>query len=466
MGIDRTSSSPELQRVLMTCGAESTSFYKARDMVWTTRRLELKPKEIERVCHRGGQERDAERQELVRRFEALPLAEKEAAPPELSLIPDVVAVEPDGGRYQQRIWDEATPSPSPSSESADSPAEAESPASGPGEVAESAGLRVAAVEETDTPHSAPAAERKGCWREDKNAVLLRLNSEVHASDPAPLIPEGFLDITAMGQLAQEIKNARQPEPGGTFGEETAEEESADEERISAAATYAHHRPEITAKQVVATTRNASAFGALVAAQAWVLGFFAARRRAFLGDGLRMNWTLWRTRFPTFVPILDFIHGLTYIYPAAFAGQSREAGTATYRVWIQWAWSGRTTELIAAVAQRLSELPPVSPGDTTSPQAVVAAALRYLRNNASRMNYPEYRRQGLPITTSLIESTVKQINYRMKGTEKFWSGSGAEALLQLRADVLSEIDTLDDFFARREKNVQGIRPYRPKSAAAA
>ena len=48
-----------------------------------------------------------------------------------------------------------------------------------------------------------------------------------------------------------------------------------------------------------------------------------------------------------------------------------------------------------------------------------------------MKYDEYRRLGLPITSSHVESTVKPFNRRVKGTEKFWSEEGAEALLQLR-----------------------------------
>ena len=42
-------------------------------------------------------------------------------------------------------------------------------------------------------------------------------------------------------------------------------------------------------------------------------------------------------------------------------------------------------------------------------------MQYLKNQRSRMNYAEYRKLGLPITSSHIESTIKQINRRMKGT---------------------------------------------------
>ena len=54
---------------------------------------------------------------------------------------------------------------------------------------------------------------------------------------------------------------------------------------------------------------------------------------------------------------------------------------------------------------------IAPDDTVSP-----AALRYLENQKSRIHYDQYRREGLPITSSHIESTIKQINRRVKGTE--------------------------------------------------
>ena len=75
-----------------------------------------------------------------------------------------------------------------------------------------------------------------------------------------------------------------------------------------------------------------------------------------------------------------------------------------------------------------------------------------------MNYPSYRKEGLPITSSLVESMVKQINHRVKGSEKFWSDEGAEAVLQLRADQLTE-GGLDGFWQRRQAGATGQRRYR-------
>ena len=75
-----------------------------------------------------------------------------------------------------------------------------------------------------------------------------------------------------------------------------------------------------------------------------------------------------------------------------------------------------------------------------------------------MRYPEYRRQGLPITSSYVESAVKQFNHRVKGTEKFWTEEGAEALLQLRADYLSPACVLDEFWQDRQENATGQTSY--------
>jgi hypothetical protein len=44
-----------------------------------------------------------------------------------------------------------------------------------------------------------------------------------------------------------------------------------------------------------------------------------------------------------------------------------------------------------------------------------------------MDYPRYRREGLPLNSAHMESLVKEIGYRVKGTEKFWNdGQSAES----------------------------------------
>ena len=91
-------------------------------------------------------------------------------------------------------------------------------------------------------------------------------------------------------------------------------------------------------------------------------------------------------------------------------------------------------------------PPPQAADTDA-RKVVKDALGYVTNNRARMDYPRYRRLGLPTSSAPVESTIKQLNRRVKGSEKFWVSGGAEALLQLRAAYLSEDDRAASYWSR-------------------
>jgi hypothetical protein len=113
-----------------------------------------------------------------------------------------------------------------------------------------------------------------------------------------------------------------------------------------------------------------------------------------------------------------------VFAAATAGRPFAAGWAAYRQRVGWVWQGRVAEVIAAWEGRQAELGAPEEGEPeTSPRQVVGRTLTYLRNHQDKMRYDDYRRQGLPITGSHVESVVKQINHRVKGTEKFWSEGG-------------------------------------------
>ena len=184
-------------------------------------------------------------------------------------------------------------------------------------------------------------------------------------------------------------------------------------------------PKVESKEVVATRQNSQKFGVLLAARAWSVGAFAAARKAFIGDGQNWIWSVWKTHFAPFgfVPILDFVHALTYVFAAAMAGRTAAEGQAVYVRWITWVWRGEVAQVIAELAARQQELGlPTAADGSTHPRRIVSESLTYLQNQQSRMDYATYRQQGLPITSSEMESTIKQINHRVKGSEKFWSGS--------------------------------------------
>ena len=279
------------------------------------------------------------------------------------------------------------------------------------------------------------------WRETKNACLVRMTSQTFADDPHPELPRAFLDPQKVAELAEK-------EP---LAEVVARAEPTTSATANDAAERLDWRPQRLLRTCLSSMVCSDEFGLQMEREARRRRFFTGLKRAFLGDGQAWNWTLQQTHFSDFVPILDFIHVLGYLYPAALAVHSEP--TDVWSCYLRLAtacWQGRTHEVIAALETWLqeqgledAELEPADPR-----QAVIDAA-RYLTNNLARMNYPDYRRAGLPVTSALMESLVKEVNYRVKGTEMFWNDpAGAEAILQIRAAALSEDDRLSHYLATR------------------
>jgi len=204
---------------------------------------------------------------------------------------------------------------------------------------------------------------------------------------------------------------------------------------------------------VASLANSRAFGRMVAVEAKERDFYRAGRKAFVADGAAYNWKLQQRYFAGFVPIADFLHVLCYVYRAAWALAADEAGRwQQYVAWLRACWQGRVGEVIEQLRDwqgRIGRPPPQEELAASDPRRAVAEALCYFGHNAGRMKYPEYRRAGLPTTSSLVESLVGEVNARVKGKQKYWNrGAGAEAILQLRAALLSEDGRLDRYLGER------------------
>ena len=282
---------------------------------------------------------------------------------------------------------------------------------------------------------------------------MTMTSKESATDPCPSIPETFVNPLRIIKLARELHK-------GCGASEDAVADPPDSEGDDALAPPEYTPPTVRVKSMVATRQDAESLGETLAAAARSRGFYGAGRKAFVADGAECNWTVQKRWFSDFVPIIDFIHVLSYVFAAAMAGRSFGQGWPVYVRWIGLVWQGRVAEVITELERRQEELGlPAKDESETSPRRVVADTLRYLKNNQDRMKYDEYRRLGLPITSSHVESTVKQFNRRVKGTEKFWSEEGAEALLQLRADYLSETEPMEKFWQGREAAATGRKRYR-------
>jgi hypothetical protein len=400
----------------------------------------------------------AERDAATAAYLDRPLARREEPPPEAQ-VPQLGVVEMDGGRLQIRA-----PQDEPG-QTADQPAPKAppgppTPAPATGSASSSAS---AAVGQPDSQAEPPAKAKH--WREDKVGCLMAMKSAVSDVDPCPEIPSVFVDPLGALKLAQEIGHCTVPK-GAPFKTAEAEEDVPAEEDEPAEDKRRKRpgRPEVESRRVLATRQDVHTFGPLLAAAACAMGLFACARRAFVADGLSENWSVYKRYFSRWTAVLDFVHAMTYVYAAAMAGRTFAEGWPVYERWIRWVWAGQVSQVIKELTARQQELGEATKEDKEgSPRRVVQDARTYLSNHQDKMRYDEYRKAGLPLMSSYVESTVKQINYRVKGTEKFWSEEGAEALLQLRADYLSDDEPMEAFWQRRQEAATGQRRYRRRAA---
>jgi hypothetical protein len=304
------------------------------------------------------------------------------------------------------------------------------------------------------------------WRETKNACLIRALRRTFEDDPQPEPPACFCDPKHAAKIAEtEALSVASPPavalPSDAQVAEPLDADSADDARDD-------WRPKRLVRTVVSSMRNSRDFGRQMAREAKQRRFPEAAGKVFLGDGLPWNWTIWKEHFHDFTPILDFIHPLSYLFLAAKTvhALSPEDAWTQYLAWMRGCWQGEVGQVLDELGEwqrRLGEPPPKALD--TDPRKIVATTITYLENNRPRMKYPEYRQAGLPVTTAWMESLVKEVNYRVKGTEMFWNNpEGAEAILQVRAGALSDDDRLSKYLGARPGCPFTRRPKLPKDPA--
>jgi hypothetical protein len=406
LGLDARQLTPMLVGRVTNAGTEARSFQRAAIVMKQVAGQPVSAKTVERVVHDVGGE-------LARRRDADPktddaLARRPESPPTLAVV------ECDGGRIRTR-----------------------------------------------EPGHGPGVHRTGeGWRETKNACLIRAKRTPSEGDPQPEPPACFCDPEHVAKIAEveALSVASAVPPPGSRPQ--AGELSPDMELVSPAEWH----PKRLVRTVLSSMAESKDFGKQMAREARRRRFGEASAKAFLGDGLPWNWSIRKRHFSDFTPILDFIHVLGYLFVAAKAihGVASDAWSQ-YLAWMRGAWRGEVDQVLEELRLWQAKLAE-PPGDAPDhdPREILARTIHYLDNNRGRMKYPEYRRDGLPVTTAWMESLVKEVNYRVKGTEMFWNDpEGAEAILPVRAAALSDDERLANHLAERPGCPFTRRPQSPK-----
>lgn len=376
--------SPGVKAKAVTVAAETKSFSRAAVVLQKVGEVRMSSRHLGRIAQAVGQQLSDQHHEHAE------LLRQRQLPVEVNNAPDLAVVEMDGGRIRTRQEGQGSGTHDPS------------------------------------------------WRESKNALFLRMQSDLCPEDPCPDLPDSLQNRQRIRKLVLEMS-------GTADGvQDQAEEDHPDNAETDASR---YEGPQRLVRTCLSSLDGSRDFGPLMAAEAHRRGFFEAPRKAFVADGMKCNWTIHKTHFRGFTPIVDLLHVISYLYHAAVAiGEDEDFGWGLCLQWTTDCWQGRVDSVIAELSDWLSHqdpLPDVPDANEEDPRTIVARCLTYLTNNRTRMDYPTYRQQGLPITSSLMESLVKEINWRVKGTEKFWNDpTGANAILALRAASLCEDDRID------------------------
>jgi hypothetical protein len=309
------------------------------------------------------------------------------------------------------------------------------------------------------PRTGPRSARKGeHWKESRIGLLLEMSGPEHESDPQPTLPQE-LCYDAIAETLSEIGRT-----GKTSDLPQETQENGSDSHLAISHGEGLVGPELEHRSVVATRQNWEDFGPLLASQAWYQGFAAAKRKVFVSDGSAAIEKLQRTHFSHYTSVLDLLHALSYSLAAARAvNRTETAAQNMYNDWAAKIWAGKVGDVVDELRTWLTQLGlPPTDARHDDPRLVVRTSLIFYENHACRMDYPSYRCTGLPLTSSLMESAVKQVSRRVKGTEKFWSSSGGEAMLRLRGEAISDDQPLFKHLQTRTRYVTGQRTYRPRN----
>jgi hypothetical protein len=421
LGLTAEGYSPRVVQMVVRQGSKSPSFGEASDDLRELAQIEISPRHTETLVERVGSEWARNRDAEVAAFRQGQLKRDFAQPPTAS------AVMLDGGRAQTRAEDQP-----------------------------------------------PGVHEPG-WKETKVACCLTLNSKVSEQDPQPEPPAKFLDPPKVTKLVRQIK--ARSSVGGSDGHGR---EGKDKGKQCKTVNKKRKRRRCKKKRnkrlvrtAVATMANAETFGWQMAAEVHRRGLDQATRKACVCDGALTNWSIFEMHLEPsgFIGILDFLHLLVYLFAAAGAvagkrAEQRLKSWTLYERWMRWAWAGKAREVLEELKQAAEKLGRPPPGaDEKDPRQVLAEAVSYVNNNQARMDYPRYRKLGLPISSAPVESLIKQFNRRVKGSEKFWLKPSADAVLQVRAAYLSEDGRAERYWDRPRpyRRAAGIGPPARKAA---
>jgi hypothetical protein len=155
----------------------------------------------------------------------------------------------------------------------------------------------------------------------------------------------------------------------------------------------------------------------------------ARNRSVVADGAVWIWDVAEDVCPDGTQVVDWFHAVEHLSDAAQALYPNPNDAVKRQRWLKThkdhLYMGRIYKIIAGLNKRgLSHL------------------ATYFERHQRRMQYLEFREQGLPIGSGTVESGVKQFKQRLSGTGMRWNHENANRMLVIRsANLSNDFDAL-------------------------
>ena len=179
------------------------------------------------------------------------------------------------------------------------------------------------------------------------------------------------------------------------------------------------------------------FGQLLWAQAQGRDWEAFYDSQIIGDGAPWIWNQAAEHFFDSHQTLDWYHALEHLHTAAHLYHPADPEAAK-----RW-FNSAETSLFQGHADRIA----AQLLDRASGQSQRAKDLRteanFFEHHKRRMQYLEFREEGYPIGSGMVESGAKQFKARFTGPGMRWNRHGLENLLPIRSAILS--DHFDDLW---------------------
>lgn len=197
---------------------------------------------------------------------------------------------------------------------------------------------------------------------------------------------------------------------------------------------------IEKKSYVTTFESVEKFKDVLYCEALVRGVDRSEQVLVMGDGAPWIWSWIASLFEKRIEILDWFHLKDKVWKTGevlFGPRSKEEMTAWVEARLQELWEGQIDTLLKELDRQRKERGVRRRKNSQWELHAIELLEQYVETNRSRMDYPRYRKLGLPVGSGVVEAACKSVvGGRMKRSGMLWRKDSAEPLLHLRAEFKS------------------------------